>query len=121
MFLETENGDNPPIELENFAVFYPATRVMFKAKLDKEVLLFYGNARVPPPRYDVSLVAGQLISADKSPASLAEEEQLKKASWAEGRTPGKGGIVLWGMLALVVVVLLVIISKLLPKASPPAA
>lgn len=121
LFLEKENGDNPPIELEKFAVFYPATRVLFKANPDQDVFLYYGNARVPPPRYDVSLVAGQLLSADKSPASLAEEEQLKKTSWAEGRTPGKGGIVLWGMLAVVVVVLLVIISKLLPKASPPAA
>ena len=32
--------------------------------------------------------------------------------------PGQGGVVFWGILALVVVVLLVIISRLLPK-SPP--
>ena len=32
LFLETENGDNPPIELEKFTAFYPATRMLFKAK-----------------------------------------------------------------------------------------
>lgn len=119
LFLETHNGDNPPIELEKFQVFYSATRVLFKAKPDDAVFLYYGNPRASSPRYDLSLVAGQLLTADKSPALLASEEQLKKSSWAEGRTPGKGGVVFWGILALVVVVLLIVISRLLPKASQP--
>ena len=42
--------------------------------------------QVASPRYDLSLVAGQLLAATKSPASLAAEEQLRKSSWAEGRT-----------------------------------
>ena len=119
LFLETENGDNPPVELEKFRVFYPATRVLFKANSASTVFLYYGNSRVPPPRYDVSLVAGQLFLADKSPASLGAEERLKKPSWAEGRTPGKAGPVFWGILAVVVAGLLAIISRLVPKASPP--
>jgi hypothetical protein len=116
LFLETHNGDNPPVELEKFQLFYLATRVLFKAKPDDAVFLYYGNPRVSSPRYDLSLVAGQLLAADKSPASLADEEQLKKSSWAEGRTPGKGGVFFWGTLAVVVVALLVIISRLLPRA-----
>ena len=116
--LETHNGDNPPIELEKFQLFYPASRVLFKAKPDDAIFLYYGNPRASSPRYDLSLVASQLLAADKTPASLASEEQLKKSSWAEGRTPGKGGVVFWGILALVVVALLIIISRLLPKASP---
>jgi hypothetical protein len=119
LFLETHNGDNPPIELEQFRLFYSATRVLFKAKPDDAVFLYYGNPRVSSPRYDLSLVAGQLLAADKSPAPLAAEEQLKKSSWAEGRTPGKGGVLLWGVLAVVVVVLLIVISRLLPKAQAP--
>jgi hypothetical protein len=119
LFLETHNGDNPPIELENFRLFYSATRVLFKAKPDDAIFLYYGNPRVSSPRYDLSLVAGQLLAANKSPAALAAEEQLKKSSWAEGRTPGKGGVFFWGILAVVVVVLLIVISRLLPKS--PAA
>jgi hypothetical protein len=114
--LETDNGDNPPIELDNFRVFYRAERVLFKAKSDDEVFLYYGNPNnVAPPRYDLSLVAGQLLTADKSPASLGAQEQLKKSSWAESHKAGTGGLVFWGVLALVVIGLLAVISRLLPK------
>jgi len=120
LFLEMHNGDNPPIALEKFQLFYPATRVLFKAKPDDELFLYYGNPRVAAPRYDLSLVAGQLLAADRIIASPGTEQQLRKSSWHEYEIPGQGGVVFWGILALVVVVLLVIISRLLPK-SPPSA
>jgi hypothetical protein len=119
LFLETQNGDNPPIALAQFTANYPVTRALFKAKAGDEIFLYYGNPRIGPPSYDLNLVANQLFSADKKIASLGAEEQLKKSSWRENEVPGKGGVLLWGILALVVVVLLVIISRLLPKA--PAA
>jgi hypothetical protein len=98
LVLETHNGDNPPIELEKFQAFYPATRILFKAQPAGALLLYYGNRRAAAPRYDLSLVAGQLLAADQSEA---------------------GGVVFWGMLAVVVVVLLIIISRLLPKSPRP--
>ena len=52
--------------------------------------------------------------------SSAAEQQLRKLSWREHKIPGKGGVVFWGILALVVVVLLVVISRLLAKSPPPA-
>lgn len=119
LLLETQNGDNPPIELEKFATFYPATRVLFKAKADDTLFLYYGNPRVSAPSYDLSLVAGELLAADKATARLDDEEQLKKPSWAENQTPGSGGIVFWGILAVVVVGLLAVIARLLPKSPPP--
>lgn len=120
LFLETENGDNRAIELEKFAVFYPATRLLFKAKADDELFLYYGNPRASAPSYDLNLVAGQLLAADKATATLAAEEHLKKTSWAENQTPGQGGVLFWGILAVVVVALLVIIARLLPKAQMPS-
>ncbi len=119
-FLETHNGDNPPVELEQFQLFYPATRVLFKAGPADPVFLYYGNPQVTLPRYDLSLVAGQLLAADRRIVSPGAEEQLRKTTWRENRIPGQGGAVFWGILALVVVVLLVIISRLLPKSPPPA-
>jgi hypothetical protein len=121
LFLETHNGDNPPITLEKFQFFYPVTRVLFKAGSDDELFLYYGNPRAATPNYDLSLVAGQLLSADKTIASPGTEQQLLKSSWREHEIPGQGGVVFWGILALVVVVLLVIISRLLPKSPPPPA
>jgi hypothetical protein len=120
-FLETENDDNPPIELGKFTTFYPATRILFKAKPDDELFLYYGNQRVAPSRYDLSLVTGELLAADKKIATLSGEQQLKKSSWRENEVPGKGGILFWGILAVVVVGLLIIISRLLPKSQTPPA
>ena len=120
LFLETNNGDNPPIDVATFQVFHPATRLLLKTKPGEGLFLYYGNPHVPSPRYDLRLVAGELLTADKAAASLGDEEQLLKSSWSEGRTTGNGSIVFWGVLALVVVVLLIVISKLLPKSAPPA-
>jgi len=120
LFLETDNGDNPPIELEKFTAFYPVTRILFKAKPDDQLFLYYGNPRVSSPSYDLSLVAGQLLAAEKNVASLFAEEQLRNSSWYGDQMAGQGGVLFWGTLALVVVVLLFIISRLLPKSQPPA-
>ncbi|HEY3915329.1 MAG TPA: hypothetical protein VGN61_12645, partial [Verrucomicrobiae bacterium] len=118
LVLDTDNGDNPSLQLEQFKLFYPATRILFKAAPDEELFLYYGNANATPPRYDLSLVADQLLAADKNTASLADEEQLK-TSWHATEISGSANLVFWGVLGLVVVVLLVVISRLLPKASSP--
>jgi hypothetical protein len=120
LFLETHNGDNPPIVLEKLQLFYPATRLLFKAESDHDFFLYYGNPRIAAPRYDLSLVAGQLLAANKSTVTLAAEQQLRKPSWREHEIAGSGGVIFWGVLALVVVALLAIISRLLPKTPPPA-
>jgi hypothetical protein len=118
LVLETHNGDNPAIELEKFQAFYPATRVLFKAQAADNLLIYYGNPQAASPRYDLSLVAGQLLAADQNEVTLGAEEQLKK-SWGEGHRLGQGGVVFWGVLAVVVLALLVIISRLLPQSSRP--
>jgi hypothetical protein len=117
--LETHNGDNLPIELEKFQVFYPATRILFKAQPADELLLYYGNPQAIAPNYDLSLVAGQLLSADQGEATLGPEQQLKTA-WSDTHRAGKGGWVFWGILGVVVVALLIIISRLLPQSPQPA-
>jgi hypothetical protein len=116
LFLEMNNGDNPPVMLENFLLFHPATRVLFKATGKTPVYLYYGNRQASLPRYDLSLVIPQMLSADKQKVQIAAEELLGNKTWKEGRLPGaKSGVLFWISLALVVVVLLVVISRLLPK------
>lgn len=123
VILETDNGDNPPIELENFQLFYPATRILFKANPGDKLFLYYGNPSVNSPRYDLTLIAGDLLAASKSDASLGAEEQIRKSWQTELEKAGRGGVVFWAVLALVVVVLLVVIARLLPKSgsTPPKA
>ena len=119
LFLETHNGDNPPIEMSNVRLFFPVTRVLFKAQANDKLFVYYGNPQASAPRYDLSLVADQLLTAKQWTDDLSAQEQLRKSSWRDNELPGQGGVVFWGILAVVVVVLLVIISRLLPRASPP--
>jgi len=118
-FLETDNGDNPAIELRDFRAYYPVTRIIFKATPDasKPVWIYYGNPDASAPRYDLNLVGHELLRAEKSTALTgAEEPAGTAAAKAVHEEPAdRGGFLFWGALALVVAVLLAFISRLLPK------
>jgi hypothetical protein len=120
--LETENGDNPAIELAGFEVYYPVTRLMFKAPLEPTTWLYYGNRAAGYPQYDLDLIAPRLLAEEKSAATLGPVESLKESPVGEFfRLSGTKSVIFWVVLSLVVVVLLVVIARLLPKAPPPAA
>ena len=117
-FIETDNGDNPPIALTSIQAAYPVARLLFKPE-PGVVTLYYGNRTVTAPRYDLALVAGQILAAEKSVASLGAEEPARTGGWADQALAGpRGGIIFWSALAIVVVALLIVVAKLLPK--PPA-
>ncbi len=129
LFLETDNGDNPPIALTSASAAYPVARLLFKTgpALNEStgpspLALYYGNRTVTAPRYDLALVASQILAAEKSVASLGAEEQARTGGWAESALAGsRAGVVFWSVLALVVVGLLVVVAKLLPKPPAPTA
>ncbi len=118
--LETDNGDNPPVELDDFQLSYRVTRLLFKAPTSPETFLYYGNKHIGFPRYDIALMATELLASAKAAATLGPEERLTKAGWGETLQMTRlGSIFFWTALALVVVVLLVVMARLLPK-NPPA-
>jgi hypothetical protein len=116
LWIETDNGDNPAIALGPVQAVYPVVRLIFKVAEPDGFALIYGHPAANAPRYDLSLVAVKLLTASRSPAKLAAGEPH-----AASRNPFaglNGGYVFWGALALVVIVLLMVVAKLLPK--PPA-
>jgi len=119
LWLETDNGDNPALALEQVELHYPVTRVLFKTTAAQPLALYYGNARISAPRYDLSLVGGTLLAAEKTVPALGAEETLKEVSGGSRALKAHAGWLFWGGLAVVVVVLLLVVAKLLPK--PPAA
>ncbi len=116
--LEIENGDNPPLTLKNVQAAYRATRLIFKATPGAPVHLYYGNRKASAPRYDIDLVARPLLSAEKSKATLAAAELLKKPGWMESEAM-QGGTkwFFWIVLGAMVVVLVAVMTRLLPKPS----
>lgn len=118
LWIESDNGDNPAIALGTVQAAYPVVRLIFKVAETDGFTLAYGNPTASAPRYDLSLVAVKLLTATR------QGVQLDAAPAAPVDTTGrfagvKVGYLFWGALALVVVVLLVVVAKLLPK--PPAA
>jgi len=119
LLLETENGDNPPIDLHDFRGYYPVTRLVFKAASDstQPVWIYYGNPDAALPRYDVTLIADQLFRAERASATLGPQENMgSKTELITQTLSGSGRYIFWGVLGVVVVALLLLMSRLLPKA-----
>jgi hypothetical protein len=119
LFLETDNGDNPAIELRDFRGYYPVMRVVFKATTDpaQPVWLYYGNLDATDPHYDLNLVAGELLKAERSTVAAGPEENLSpKPSFIGQTLTGSTRYIFWGALALVVIMSLAIMLRFLPKA-----
>jgi Protein of unknown function (DUF3999) len=114
VLMETDNGDNPPIELHDFRGYYPVTRIIFVSSKSQSIALYYGNEEAAAPRYDAKLIAAQLLRSERTSAGLGSQEILKSERVAETVT-GSARYIFWGVLGLVVIGLLIVISRLLPK------
>lgn len=115
-YIETDNGDNPPIEIENVQVHHPVSVVVAKITDSASVFLYYGNNLAYAPRYDLQLVRAELLNAQKQNATLGTEEVLR----AEVKTSSDSSVGspwLWGALGVVIIVLLWVVAKMLPAAS----
>jgi len=115
LWIETDNGDNPAIVLGTVQAIYPVVRLVFKVAQTDGFELAYGNKMADAPHYDLSLVAERLLTSSRSIAHLGAEQP-----GAVARNPFaglRGGYVFWGALALVVVALLMVVARLLPKPS----
>jgi hypothetical protein len=67
LFLETDNVDNPPIELEGFQFSYPATRLLFKAIGERHPVLGCAHSGGRgAARGDLAVVAEDLERTDRS-------------------------------------------------------
>lgn len=119
LWLEVENGDNPPLELTAFTAWHTTARLLFRAAEGSAPALYYGNAQAAFPRYDLDLVARQIFSAPKIQAKLGPEEPLKGTPLGESLAGTKGNALFWGVLALVVAGLLFVLARMLPKPPEP--
>ncbi len=118
LWIETDNGDNPAIELGSIQAIYPVVRLIFKTGETDGFTLVYGHKSASAPRYDLSLVAAKLLTSSRNVATLVAGEPTDADSGGFSLGALNNRYVFWGALALVVIVLLVVVAKLLPK--PPA-
>lgn len=114
VFLETDNGDNAPLQLDSMRLAFSPANVVFKTTSTAPVELVYGNPRASAPRYDIQLVRAQFERIGGTNATLGAESRAEGHKKASAASPGVGSAWLWGALALVVGGLLWIVARLLP-------
>lgn len=113
--LEMENGDNPPLEVDRFEMEYPVVRLIFKAAGEGTLYLYYGNSKARRPQYDIDLAARQMLAETKNKTTPGVAEPLRGHRGGIERLGGAAGWLFWGVLGAVVIGLLVVIRRLLPK------
>lgn len=115
-FLEMDNGDNPALPLSGFEIQYPTRRLLFQTTPEKATdwQLYYANPTAAAPRYDLALLAPQLLQARRTTAQTGTGERLNARLWG-GAATGSAGPWFWAALAVMVGVLLFAIVKFLPK------
>lgn len=114
IFLETDNGDNAPLQLDSLRIAFAPVNVVFKTASAAPLQLVYGNPRASAPRYDILLVRAQFGRAGGSVATLGAEERAIGHKASPAADSGAGSVWLWLALALVVCGLLWIVARLLP-------
>lgn len=117
VWIEMDNGDNPPIALGDARAEYRVVRLLFWSDAHP-LQLHYGFPGATAPRYDLALVARQILREEKQPAALGPEKPAQSGGGHALLSGIRGGALLWSVLGLVVVVLLVLIARLLPKTPP---
>ncbi|MBL0058961.1 MAG: hypothetical protein IPP35_07590 [Elusimicrobia bacterium] len=117
--MEIENGDNAPLTLDGFKIHYQTFGLIFKATPGEPLWLYYGNPGADWPRYDLTVVSEQVLTADRTEASLGQGE-ARKRHWAAAELAGAKKVIFWLVLGLVVVVLLWVLRYLLPSEEPKA-
>ncbi|MBL8992191.1 MAG: hypothetical protein JNM63_02545 [Spirochaetia bacterium] len=115
LLVETDNGDNQPLELVSASASYEVSSIVFRSE-GRETFLYYGNDDASTPRYDLELASLRLLQAEKVRPTLGPEETLK-AEHAGIRLGGKSGWIFWAALVVVVAGLLFVLARLLPKPS----
>ncbi len=124
LLIVIDEGDNQPLTLTRAELLLPSWRLRFFAPAPstggRTLSLLYGQDRLPPPQYDLALLAPQVMGAPAREVTAGEEAP------SSGPTPAPfiAPRTFWLGLAVSVLLLLGIIVKLVvssPAASSPPA
>jgi len=110
-----DEGDNMPLPLTGARLLLPSYRVRFFREKNAALRLAYGSSAVPPPRYDLALVAPQLLGVTATDVAATPEGTSHDARSLPALVSPR---LFWTVLVLAVIVLLMLIVRLLRKTQP---
>ena len=115
LLLIVEEGDNTPLPIAAARVLLPAYRLRFFREPGAALRLAYGRTDLAPPRYDLALLAPQLLGAAVTEIA-ADAEGTQSAGTTTA--PLVSSRMFWAFLAVAVLVLVGLIVRLLKKEIP---
>ena len=114
LLVMVEEGDNTALPLTAARALLPAYRLRFFRERGATLRLAYGRQDLAPPRYDLALLAPQVLGvAAAEIAAAAEQPSRSAAALVSPR-------LFWAVLVVAVFVLLGLIARLLMKHERPA-
>jgi hypothetical protein len=117
--LVIENKDSPPLVIDRVELMCRPVRAIVSPKAPGKFFLLAGSPQALAPAYDLGALVDQLRKAPPAAVRLSSLESNPAHRHLETIKAPKDGWLFWSALALVLVGLFFVISRILPK--PPAA
>jgi hypothetical protein len=114
LMLLVEEGDNQPLPVEKATVLLPSYSIRLFRPADQPLRLVYGKDGVAPPRYDLQLLAPQVMGRRAEEIIAGAEQRFAEAA-AQRSVEMVPPAVFWSVLALAVLVLLAMVARLLRR------
>jgi len=123
-----DEGDNRPLAVTRAQLLLPSWRIRFFSPAQRgsesrgggesqsSLSLLYGHDQMPPPRYDLGLLATAVMGAEAREVEAAPESGAARSDSPVLVTPR----MFWIGLGAAVVVLLAVIAKLVGSSAAPS-
>lgn len=115
LFLLVEEGDNQPLPIEKATVLLPSYALRLFRGPDVPLRLIYGRDDIQAPKYDLQLLAPQLMGRRATDVVAGPEQPFSPGSAQDSSAPAVPPAVFWAALTLAVVVLLVLVVRLIRR------
>ena len=109
LFVVVDEGDNSALPLTAARLLLPAYRLRLYRERGASLRLAYGRSDLSAPRYDLALLAPQLLGVSATEVIPGGEQPGPSAATASTISPR----VFWGAMSVAVVVLLGLIARLI--------
>jgi hypothetical protein len=106
-----DEGDNSPLPLVSARLLLPSYRLRLFRERGAALRLAYGRDDLSPPRYDLALLAPQLIGVAATDVVPGAEQAAPPAATSVLMSPR----VFWGVLVVAVLVLMTLLVRLMRK------
>lgn len=114
LYILIEEGDNQPLPIEKATILLPSYAIRLNRPADEPLRLLYGKDGVTPPRYDLELLAPQVMGRVAEEVTAGAEQQFSAAASLTSAA-AMSPVVFWTVLGLAVLVLLAMVVKLMRK------